>query len=1069
MSDDRERIVEHLALQWRGPAAGADELLNRSPVYAYLVGALFPVESGTQSVSAIELEEPIAGEGSGGEELEDFDEQESEPSVDRLEEDTGMNLTGAFGWAPQSLGLSFIHDSRAVVVTARAGVYDEVVTPKGSDESGSTAKGRQEEWRRRQLADIELTIPSSPAGAMPVLEGRATLSWRHRQADGRTLSTIAISNAATCEVGTAKSNPAICLFQVSLDCAVESGRIYPYPESSAANASEEELELELRYRSRSTYAIGHGTSASWESSKGPTRVWSESLPTELVPAIRARESTSPFLELRKLASEDLPLATLAAGLREFTSNYQSWTAEQEFSARNASPRHARAASALVERQAGMLARMEAGITLLEENATVLTAFRMANEAMRTQMRQQGLVRESPGVLGAPLPVVEQTAKEPRWHPFQLGFILGALASTVDASHPDRDLVDLIWFPTGGGKTEAYLGLAAIEMIRRRLSSGTRGGGTAVLTRYTMRLLTAQQFQRAATLICALELQRASDDRLRGSEPYSIGLWLGNTTTPGTYKQASDELKSVLKDAVPENRFQVRQCSWCGTPIMPTRWTAKQDHYGVRATTRSFEFFCPHPECSFHEKLPVQVVDEAIFDEPPTMLVATVDKFARLAWIERGGSLFGLGGSMYDPPSLVIQDELHLITGPLGTIVGVYEAALRGLMGWMGRPPKTVASTATIRAAADQVRELMATRVAVFPPSGLDADNNYFSEPDPGTPGRLYLGVMPQAHTPSWSLGQISTELLQSPVELGLTGASKDAYWTLVVYHNSLRELGRTMTILRDDVRSALERRRLSTSEPVREMARDGVEELNGNVSAQDLLRLLDELAVGPDAPNAAALDALATTNILSVGIDVGRLGLMLVNGHPKSTSEYIQATSRVGRGAVSGLVVTMFRSGKPRDRSVFESFRAFHQSYYRQVEPASVTPWSVQARRRALRAALVILLRHAGGLSSNVDAARFDPESATVRKAIAVLSAHVGVADEREAADVRRELDSAVNDWAHRRQAVEADGKSLKFRSRTPEDRLLKQFTDEGVGWPTMNSMRSVDRVVRIRADGERR
>nr|WP_233437935.1 helicase-related protein [Agromyces laixinhei] len=302
----------------------------------------------------------------------------------------------------------------------------------------------------------------------------------------------------------------------------------------------------------------------------------------------------------------------------------------------------------------------------------------------------------------------------------------------------------------------------------------------------------------------------------------------------------------------------------------------------------------------------------------------------------------------------------------------------------------------------------------------------------------------------------------------MTGAELDAYWTLVVYHNSLRELGRTVTILRDDVRAALDRKSVTDeAEATRTLAKDGIEELNGNVSADDLLRILEQLGEGPGGEG-HPLDALATTNIMSVGIDVGRLGLMLVNGQPKSTSEYIQATSRVGRGKVPGLVVTMYRSGKPRDRSVFESFTAYHRAYYRFVEPGTVTPWSLQARRRALRAALVILMRHGAGLNLNDNASRFESDASVVKKAVSVLSRHVRVADAREAEAVVDELTRAVEDWEIRAEDTALNGTPLKYRSRTPAERLLKQFTEPGAGWSTMNSMRSVDRVVRVRADGER-
>ena len=721
------------------------------------------------------------------------------------------------------------------------------------------------------------------------------------------------------------------------------------------------------------------------------------------------------------------------------------------------------ADRIVARQERAASRIEEGIALLADDGDVLTAFRMANQAMRWQMLRQRKIVDKDTRYGRALDE-DRGGDEPRWRPFQLAFILSALASTIDEDHEDRELVDLIWFPTGGGKTEAYLGLAAMEMIRRRLVHGLKGGGLAVLTRYTMRLLTAQQFQRAATLICALELIRYDDERLDEAPGFSIGMWLGNATTPGTFKAAEKQMRQVRPQNRPENPFQLLECPWCASPIMPERYTARDEKYGVRASAYGFAFFCPDEECPFHDELPVQVVDEGLYENPPTMLVATVDKLARLAWIPQGGKLFGTK-TVSVPPSLVIQDELHLLSGPLGTIVGIYEAAIGALMRWNGTAPKVVASTATTRASEDQVRGLMAKAVESFPPAGLDADDNYFSEPDPDAAGRRYLGIMPQAHTPSWAVGQLSAELLNAPHAVNLAGKAEDAYWTLVVYHNSLRELGRTVTILRDDVPSNLIRREKAEGS-AREIGSNGVHELNGNVDSAELIALLQRLEKGPE--DSEVIDALATTNIMSVGIDVSRLGVMLVNGHTKTTSEYIQATSRVGRGKTPGLVVTMFRSGKPRDRSVFESFGAYHQAFYRFVEPSSVTPWSLQARKRAIRAALVILVRHGVGLNDNSDASLFDPDSAGVRKAVQLLKEHVAVADEYEAPKVDVEIDDAVLEWVDARNRVKQEGKDLVYQSRDQDERLMRQFTDPGRGWPVMNSMRNVDEVVRVRANGER-
>lgn len=1046
----RDAVIAEVRRRWLGPLDGPEELLERNPVYAYLVGTLYPVEVGlAAAVASEEVEALDRDEAAIAFHPPRDDEGEPDVSADEVEdEDAGINITGAFGWAPQSIGVSFVHSGDLIAVDLGAGVYTKL-------------EGNEDHWKRRQLSD-RVMVDITSSGSRDVLEGRARLSWRSRHRDGKRLTTVSLSNSREVSAGEAKRHTDLCLFQVSMSCVDESG-LSPYPQGEVY-ASAEDLELAFRYRNNPSFAIGHGVAVDWSPSEAPTTVTTTVLPEAEVGAIRAKAGSGDVYRMRWLADESVPAEAYAGALAQVAADYRTWINKQRLQAEETTGRFQNVALTIIARQERAAQRIEDGIALLAREPQVLTAFRMANTAMRWQMlRQAGLVEPNAGY-SARLES-DRGVDEPEWRPFQLAFILSALPSTVDEDHVDRELVDLIWFPTGGGKTEAYLGLAAVEVIRRRLVRGYHGGGLAVLTRYTMRLLTAQQFQRAAILVCALELMRVEDDRLADTPAFSIGLWLGNSTTPGTYKQAAKELGIIRQQSRPENTFQLLNCPWCGHAILPPRHTSKAEAYGVRASSSSFEFFCPALDCPFHRELPVQVVDEGLYDNPPTMLVATVDKLARLAWIKQGAKLFGTGG-VSDPPSLVIQDELHLLSGPLGTIVGVYEAAIGALLRWRGTAPKTVASTATTRASRQQIKELMAKCVESFPPPGLDADDNYFAEPDPESPGRRYLGVMPQAHTPSWAVGQLSAELLNAPRAANLAGPARNAYWTLVVYHNSLRELGRTVTILRDDVPSNLVRRE-KVEGVARSLGSDGVHELNGNVNSAELVALLQRLEKQPDDPQ--VLDALATTNIMSVGIDVSRLGLMLLNGHTKTTSEYIQATSRVGRGKTPGLVVTMFRSGKPRDRSVFESFGAYHQAYYRFVEPSSVAPWSPQARRRALRAALVILVRHGVNLSDNSDASLFDPESAGVKKAVDLLKAHVAYADEREKDAVAEEIDDAVLDWVDARNRVQQIGKKLLYQSRDEDERLMRKFTDQGRGWPVMNSMRNVDEVVRVRADGERR
>ncbi|WP_426509466.1 helicase-related protein [Dactylosporangium sp. McL0621] len=1035
----RKDLVQYLREQYLGPVGGTDEIVQGRPDRVYLVGTLYP-----RGRSAERLDGSVLGDDAHDDDL-----------------DEPVELANA--WHPASAGVSFLHDAVALECTVTAAVYEPEGTPGG--------KSRTDRWRRRQLVQAPVTFSAGEGlqqvKRQSVLGDRARLVSVWRPVGDRWLVTVALENLAEQDEADAPPATDRCLFQVGVRCEAVGGSVLPYPTSEELSAHEEDEELRLLYRDRRAYGVGHGCSVSWES--GPdgavVAVSTDMLPTTVVPGVRAKGLDLPILRLARLADETLPAERLCAELGKFVLAYEEWIGKRETEAKGFEERLQAAAERLLKRMRCAADRMREGIELLGDpkDARPLLAFRLANAAMREQMLQSSHVRKSPGIRGTPLTTRPHAVDEPAWHPFQLGFQLLSLASTALDTHHDRETVDLIWFPTGGGKTEAYLGLAAFEMIRRRLYRGTRGGGTAVLTRYTLRLLTAQQFQRAATLICALEQLREKRTELRDTPAFSIGLWVGGETTPNNFQDAHELTTELRKAQDPESPFQIQACPWCGTPLLPRTKQHDAGAYGVRATKHTFELFCPHDECPFHALLPVSVVDEQMFQDPPTLLVATVDKLARLPWVKDAGSLFGLGGVPYDPPSLVIQDELHLLSGPLGTTVALYESAVQSLIGWHGPRPKIVASTATIRAADDQVRGLFGSEVALFPPSGLAADNSFFAETDEDAPGRLYVGLMPQAHTQAFATVLTCVALLQGPRYLGLEDGALDAYWTVVAYHNSLRELGRTVTIARDDVESML-RARDSGDRPSRSLRRGGVVELTSNVPANQLPKLIERLE--RPVQHADAVDLVATTNMLSVGIDISRLGLMLMNGQPKTTSEYIQATSRVGRKNVPGLVVTLLRASKPRDRSHYEAFRAFHQALYRHVEPTSVTPWSLASRNRSLPAALVLLVRHGVALRGNDEAGDFHADDPLVKAAVAKLCAVAHKADPDEAKQVEAELRRLVDDWEHRSRLAESHGERLKYDSKDGPA-LLKDFGEQRDGWELMHSMRSVDRQVRVVAVGE--
>jgi hypothetical protein len=774
------------------------------------------------------------------------------------------------------------------------------------------------------------------------------------------------------------------------------------------------------------------------------------------------------LRLSHLANEKLETVDLVNGLTAFVDDYEAWAAALPAEHADIPERFLAARDRLLDRLGTAAKRMRGGITALQEDPDVLRAFRLANLAMLMQMRhaQDDLAGtrwerdKAPHYQGDYLAEIEYT-----WYPFQLAFQLLTLESIAVSTSADRPLVDLLWFPTGGGKTEAYLALTAFTIFLRRLRSKNRGGGTVVITRYTLRLLTAQQFQRAAALICACELIRDRYEDDMGREPLSIGLWVGDDVSPNTYQKAFAQYEEMLNEPEPRNRFQLEKCPWCGTELVPQERQQDPDAYGFGASDATFRFFCPTRECEFHERLPVAVVDDALYEHPPTLLIATVDKFARLAWLGQAGVFFG--GERHEPPALIIQDELHLLSGPLGTTVGLYEAAVESLIEFNGMPPKVIASTATIRRADEQAVALFGRNVRLFPPSGLDAADSYFAKIDHDRPGRLYVGLMAPGHTVSTAVIHTAAALLQAPREVALSPPQDDGYATLVVYHNSLRELGRTVTLARDDIPARI--KFIAGDETwIRRLEDEDVVELTSNVSGRELPSLLARMFEPASAPDGIAL--LATTNMLSVGVDVRRLGLMLVNGQPKTTSEYIQATSRVGRGAVPGLVVALFTSTKARDRSHYETFLPYHAALYRYVEPTSVTPFSPPARARALHAALVILVRHGAGLSADDAAGGIQDADGAVTRAVETLVQRVALVDPPEADATARQLERLLDQWRDLAEEANARGQDLYYKPHGKQHlSLLKDFGAAGSGWETLHSMRNVDRLCELEILGARR
>ena len=898
-------------------------------------------------------------------------------------------------------------------------------------------------------------------------KARMDVLWRHF-ADGW-IVTVSLCNAQELADSTTGREYVFeraekTLFEASLRCTIDSGEVGVYPRVDRSLLDLEEQEIELQYAHQHIYAIGHGCAADWEVKDGKVvELRSETMPAVEVPQMTADTGSDgePVLSLTRLAEIDNTHATLLPGLAAFVDGYTTWVTSQQGRIADLPPDDHAAGNRLVGRMNGAVARMHAGLRLLGGNAQARTAFALANRAMLEQMRQHDRLLDK-----------RRADEAYRWRPFQLAFLLTTLESTANEDSEFRDTVDLIWFPTGGGKTEAYLGLIAFQIALRRLRHPDTGGGTAVLMRYTLRLLTRDQFIRSTRLICALELIRRKRDDL-GSAPITIGMWVGGSTSPNSFQKAY-EFVNKARATGEKPALVLDHCPWCGQEFAADR--------NYDSSTRHFHFICRNPDCGFGASpdgvLPCNVVDEALYAEAPTMLVATVDKFARLAWEARTNAFFG--GALHRPPELIIQDELHLIASALGSVAGLYEAAIDTVLQSRGVYPKYIASTATIRMADQQVKRLYGREVAVFPPSGLSRDDAYFARSVPleERPGRIYVGYLAPMLNRQQCMAPLAAALLLAPHVLFGRDQNKqellDAWWTQVVYHGSLKAVGNSHTAFASAVRDFMRLLSGTTGTQPQEneeaqtqqRATSGIAQLTSLQTAEQNAEIFARLSKTREQDG--CLDAVLATNMISVGLDVVRLALMTINGQPLTTAEYIQASSRVGRGEVPGLVFSNYYRDQARSLSHYESFRPYHEAFYRFVEPTSVTPYTYQARSRALHAALVIVMRHAGlGLLGNDNAADFDADNLQVVEAAKRLKRRCKLAAPDQAVDVNRHIESLMAEWQIEVKCCQVVKRKLVYQVSDRDngrDRLLYNHDDKIRGlWPTLQSLRNVENTALLK------
>lgn len=763
----------------------------------------------------------------------------------------------------------------------------------------------------------------------------------------------------------------------------------------------DESVADLQYRDNYEYAVGHNVSAVAVTNPDGNcnYVRTAWIPTADVEKVVATEDEFKAVELgmEELAKAQTPEA-LQNMLSPMVNAYGDWIEQQRLTSLT-EPKRLNIASDLLNRAEIAKNRINEGIQALKD-PDIFTAFQIGNRAIATYIRQRKTHGQN---------ITPESIEPPKWRPFQLAFILMNLLGVANPEHNERELVDLLFFPTGGGKTEAYLGLAAFTLVLRRLhnpdpKTKIKSAGLSVLMRYTLRLLTLDQLGRAAAMICALELEREKNPELLGTWSFEIGLWVGQSATPNRMgKKGDNDDYSARKrtlDFQKNNRnpspIPLENCPWCGTKFDRNSF---QLHPNPDQPS-NLHVYCSNRRCDFSgrkgKNLPIVTVDEPIYRRLPCFIIATVDKFASLPWVGETGALFGKVdrydqngfygptqpgrgkalGSHLPPPDLIIQDELHLISGPLGTMVGLYETAIDALCSREinGKPtrPKIVASTATVRRASKQIQALFGrSEVDIFPPPGPDRRDSFFAKTVPASDknARTYVGIAAQGRSAKVVLLRTYLALLGAAQKHWLAAGGKknpdnpaDPYMTLLGYFNSLRELGGSRRIVEDEVKTRLnrysQRKRIGETSGLFADRKidDEPEELTSRVSTSEVANTKQRLESTFDKND--KVDVVLATNMISVGLDITRLGLMVVLGQPKTAAEYIQATSRVGRDEKRpGLVVTLLNIHRPRDRSHYERFCAWHSSFYRAVEATSVTPFSPRAIDRGIAAITVALAR----------------------------------------------------------------------------------------------------------------
>ena len=1004
----RKEIYDILKMDLVGPVEEFETIKDELPIKTYSLGILYP-----QGVSEYRAEDP--------EMIEDkYD--------DNAEDDESVKLENTDRQSSIGISCNIKNDVKNIKINVDYAIYFN--------------EGKQMWTRIPKKWQQEVEVKSG--NKIKIDEGLELRITTYKVfTDNTKTATISLINTNTAEKEEELSS--ICtksFLQVRLEISsIDKSDIFIEKQIKLNSNDDYEMEnLNLLYRNRTNLAIGNGTAVMWDKNKKETnKIWTDVLPEytayQMIPNIT---ETNKYMKMEFLANSDKE--SIYKELQELPKEYKKWLKKQQED-ESLSEKERSILNQNIKKAKEVNSRIINTIDMLYKKDDAFQAFQFMNKAMLNQMQKKA-----------------KKQIDPQWYPFQIAFILLTLDGIIDKNNQNRDIVDLLRFPTGGGKTEAYLGILAFTIFFRKIKQTKKGNlpiGTVAIMRYTLRLLTLQQFERASTLICACELLRQENKDILGNEEISIGLWVGENTE--TYlKNGKKAIKEYMEkqSRYLNNPCLIKRCPWCGEEIKP-------DQYNLNLPDR-IAIKCG--KCELSGYLPIYLIDEEIYNRRPTLLISTVDKYARIPWLKDAGKIFGLDQENILQPELIIQDELHLIAGPLGTISGLYETIIDEYCSSKGIKPKIIASTATIRNADEQIKSLYARKSNIFPTQIKDITDSFFAregnEKQKAT--RMYIGTISTNISPVTLLVRVYAAIFYATRYLKEKGYSQevvDSFWTEVGYFNSIRELGGAVIQIKNDVIDRykyLSKEKFKNIMPYDTMRKyyfeNTVEITSRNTGKSNIDEILHKLEV--HYPERGSQDYVLATNMISVGIDIDRLNLMIIDGQPKLNSEYIQASSRVGRKTPS-IVINLYNATKSRDKSHYEQFVTYHSNIYKYVEATSVTPFSNMSREKALHAVLISLVRQfIPEMKDEESAGNIKSQKEEIIKLADKILKRIEIVDEEELGSAKKDLYQIIEHWDKI-----TDGNNLTYSKKNKKHLLVRtdETNNSTDGFITLNSMRNVD------------